>query len=230
MLNFARSVLVLLMFLLLSFNLEAGMKELSKKDELIVKISALTSSGKTDELKSVFEEALNNKMSINEINEILIQSYAYCGFPRSLNGISVFMETVKARKSKGTKDIQGEMAKILPCNKKSETGEKIREQLAGGKVQGEWQTFAPGIEQYLKEHLFGDIFYRGILTYKEREMATISMLSAMNGVNSQLKSHLSMGKNAGLTDKEIEGISLIIKQVMGEEYYKNMQSVIKSMK
>lgn len=34
------------------------------------------------------------KITINEIKEVLVQMYAYCGFPRSLNGINTFMTVV----------------------------------------------------------------------------------------------------------------------------------------
>jgi 4-carboxymuconolactone decarboxylase len=30
-------------------------------------------------------------LTVNEIKEILVQMYAYAGFPRSLNGINAFM-------------------------------------------------------------------------------------------------------------------------------------------
>ena len=43
-----------------------------------------------------------------------------------------------------------------------------------------------GIDYMLKAHLFGDLFARDILTYPEREIATISALASMNGTESQL--------------------------------------------
>lgn len=178
--------------------------KLTDKEKSIVEISSFTSAGNQEMLAKSLNTALNNKMSINEINEILIQSYAYCGFPRSLNAITTFMNVTKERKEKGIKDIQGELPKVLTSkDDRDKIGDKTRESLVKGKTVGEWQTFAPGIEQYLKEHLFADIFSRGILSHQERELATVSFLAVLSGTEPQLKAHINMAKNTGLTDEKL---------------------------
>ena len=167
----AKKFLFLIIFLIFNMEVYAMQSNLTVKEKSIVEISAYTSAGDLENLSDVLNKALDNKMTINEINEILIQSYAYCGFPRSLNAISTFINVVNDRKAKGIKDIQGESPKVLPANSnKAQIGETTREQLAGGKTKAAWQTFAPGIEQYLLEHLFADIFARGVLTHQEREL------------------------------------------------------------
>ena len=169
-----KTVLLIICFLAVSMEAYAMNSILSEKEKSIVEISSFTSSGNQEKLAPALNNALDKKISINEINEILIQSYAYCGFPKSLNAVNTFINIVKERKAKGIKDIQGELPKILSSqDNKDEIGSKTREELVGGKVTGKWQIFAPGIEQYLKEHLFADIFARGILTYQERELATV---------------------------------------------------------
>jgi alkylhydroperoxidase/carboxymuconolactone decarboxylase family protein YurZ len=50
--------------------------------------------------------------------------------------------------------------------------------------------FAPAIDEYLKAHLFGDIFARDNLDWQSRELATVGALAAMPGVESQLESHI----------------------------------------
>ena len=37
------------------------------------------------------EAELDNGMTVNEVKEVLVQMYAYCGFPRSLNGINTLI-------------------------------------------------------------------------------------------------------------------------------------------
>lgn len=78
--------------------------------------------------------------------------------------------------------------------------------MTGGHIKGGVFEFAPAIDQYLKEHLFADIFARGVLTYQEREIATISALSSIQGVEPQLKSHIQCGKNTGLNDEQVNEI------------------------
>ena len=53
--------------------------------------------------------------------------------------------------------------------------------LTGVPVRGPLFDFAPAIDEYLKTHLFGDIFERDNLDWQSRELATVSMLSALPG-------------------------------------------------
>ena len=111
-----KKILFIVIFLALNMEVYAMQSNLNNKEKSIVEISAYTSAGDLENLSDVLNKALDNKMTINEINEILIQSYAYCGFPRSLNAISTFINVVNDRKAKGIKDIQGENPKVLPAN------------------------------------------------------------------------------------------------------------------
>lgn len=45
-----------------------------------------------EKLQPALNDGLDSGMTVNEIKEILVQMYAYAGFPRSLNGISTFMK------------------------------------------------------------------------------------------------------------------------------------------
>ncbi|MBP1080201.1 MULTISPECIES: carboxymuconolactone decarboxylase family protein [Bacillus] len=74
-------------------------------------------------------------------------------------------------------------ASPLPTNKSSiELGTEIQTRLAGRPVTGEVYEFAPVIDQFLKGHLFGDIFGRDNLDFQSREIATIAALANMDGI------------------------------------------------
>jgi len=122
--------------------------------------------------------------------------YAYCGFPRSLNGISTFMGVMEDRKAKGIKDEIGKEPSPLPTARNIiELGTEVQTRLAGAPVKGAIYTFAPAIDEFLKGHLFGDIFGRDSLDYQSREIVTISALASMEGVNPQLQAHFNIGLN-----------------------------------
>lgn len=178
---------------------------LSKKEISIAKISSYTASGDIESLEKALDAGLDNSLTVNEIKEILVQLYAYCGFPRSLNGLSAFMKVTEQRKDKN--DTIGDAGKILPAGTdKFAYGDKVQVELTGNHVRGAIYEFAPAIDQYLKEHLFADIFARGVLTNQEREIATISALASMQGVDAQLNAHIQIGKNTGLNDNQIKAI------------------------
>lgn len=69
-------------------------EHLSQKQQSIVPIAAFTASGNPEGLKPALVRGLEAGLSINEINEVLVQLYAYAGFPRSLNALNVFMSLV----------------------------------------------------------------------------------------------------------------------------------------
>jgi alkylhydroperoxidase/carboxymuconolactone decarboxylase family protein YurZ len=179
-------------------NMDAN-QALNAKQQSIVTIAVFTANGDLQKLKTALNEGLDAGLTVNEIKEVLVQMYAYCGFPRSLNGISTFMSVMEERGAKGIKDEIGKEASPLPTNKsRIELGTEIQTRLAGRPVTGAIYTFTPAIDQFLKDHLFGDIFGRDNLDFQSREIATISALASMEGVNSQLQAHFNIGFNTGL--------------------------------
>jgi alkylhydroperoxidase/carboxymuconolactone decarboxylase family protein YurZ len=181
---------------------------LNPKQQCIITIAAFTAVGDLDRLKPALNDALDAGLSINEINEILVQMYAYAGFPRSLNGINTFMSVVDERKAKGLKDPKGRKATPLPKDlDKDKYGAKVRATLSGLKTippPAAWQEFSPIIDTFLKEHLFTDIFARDVLTHQERELATVAALASMSGTQGQLQYHLGAALNTGLTERQIK--------------------------
>jgi len=184
---------------------------LSLKEQSLVKVSALTATGNIEQLEIQLNEGLNAGLTINEIKEALVQLYAYCGFPRSLNGISAFMAVSEERKAKGITDKAGK--EIILNYKKGdsyELGRKVLETLTKtpqSKPAPGFGEFAPRADAFLKEHLFADIFDSDVLTYRQRELVTIAALSAMPGVEAQLQAHIKMGMNTGITDDQLAQVA-----------------------
>lgn len=190
---------------------------LTTKQQRIASIAALTAVGDIPNLKKSLAEGLNQGLNVNEIKEVLVQMYAYAGFPRALNGLGTFMEVLNERRANGIEDIEGIQGKELPNDTdKFAYGNQVQIDLTGAPVKGGLMDFAPAIDSFLKEHLFADIFGRGVLSYQDREIATIAALAAMTGVQSQLKSHITIGMNTGLSAGQIDEIIHIINTSIGE--------------
>ena len=191
-----------------------GSEALDARQQAIITISAFTANGDIERLEPTLNAGLDAGLSVNEIKEILIQLYAYCGFPRSLNGIYTFMGVMEEREAKGIKDNVGKEATPLPTEMdKDAYGAEIRRKLAGWKeeppVHG-YQLFTPVIDVYAKEHLFADIFARDILSHQDRELVTISALAAMTGTEGQLKFHLGAAMNVGLSAEQLKAFIVVL--------------------
>ena len=174
---------------------------LSEKEKAIVPIAAFTASGDIGKLKPALNQGLDKGLTINEVKEILIHTYAYAGFPRSLNGINAFMSVVEERKIQGREDTIGREASPLPADfEKNTYGNKVRNALVGEDMSNRksgYAAFAPTIDSFLVEHLFADIFARDVLSHQQRELVTISGLAALPGTEAQLKAHLKIAMNVG---------------------------------
>jgi alkylhydroperoxidase/carboxymuconolactone decarboxylase family protein YurZ len=194
---------------------------LTARQRKIVSIAAFTAAGDLPKLTTALNEWLDAGLTINEIKEILVQMYAYCGFPRSLNGINTFMAVLDERREKGVQDEAGKEANPMPANvNKDEYGAKVRAELSGSDTipsPSGYQVFAPIIDTFLKEHLFADIFARDILDYQTRELATISALAAMSGTAGQLQFHLGASMNMGLTEEHLKNFISVIESEVGKQ-------------
>jgi 4-carboxymuconolactone decarboxylase len=184
---------------------------LSAKQRSLIPIAAFTATGDLEQLRPALHEGLEAGLTVNEIKEILVQMYAYAGFPRSLNGIHTFMAVMDERQAKGITDEMGKDASPVPADLNKEAyGAQVRARLAGQDVippPSGYQLFAPVIDTFLKEHLFADIFARDNLDDQSRELATIAALAGMTGTAGQLRFHLNAAMNTGLTEAQMKALS-----------------------
>ena len=200
---------------------------LNPKQQSIVTISAFTANGDQEKLKAALNEGLDAGLTVNEIKEILVQLYAYAGFPRSLNGINTFMGVMEEREQKGIKDELGKEPSSMSAKKSSiELGTEIQTRLIGAPATGKYIAFAPAIDRFLKGHLFGDIFGRDNLDFQSREIATISALASMAGVNAQLQGHFNAGFNVGLSQAQMKSLISVLEYRVGQKEADNASAVI----
>lgn len=203
---------------------------LLKKELSIASIAANTAKGNMGQLHLALNKGLNNGLTIHETKEIIVQLYAYAGFPRSLNALNQFMSVLEERNKKGIKDKIGVEASI---NDKQETklaiGTTNQTKLVGKPVSGKVYEFAPAIDQFLKEHLFGDIFGRDNLTWKNREIATIAALASLGGAETQLKSHINVGIYNGLTISQLKEMVIELKSSIGVTESNNLEEALISL-
>lgn len=208
----------------------ATANRLSTQQQSIIAISAAAGKGDLSGLKENLNKGLDAGLTVNQIKESLVHLYAYCGFPRSLRALQTFMTVLDERKAKGIHDRIGKTATpIKDQRSRYERGKATLEELTGVKEAGAktgYAAFAPEIEVFLKEHLFADLFERDVLTYTERELVTISVLSSIGGVEPMLRSHLTICLNLGLSPIQLKEFVEIIRSTLGAKEANSPQTVL----
>ncbi len=74
---------------------------------------------------------------------------------------------------------------------------------AGQNVIDSLADIAPDLGRYIIEFAFGDVYRRETLDLQQRELITVSALSAMGGCQPQLEVHVNGALNVGCSAKEI---------------------------
>lgn len=185
---------------------------LSTKQQTIPRIAAFLATSDITRLSAALNEGLDAGLTIGDAKEILIQLYAYTGFPRSLNALGELMKVVEARKQRGIQDAPGrEPNRAIPVGDALiAAGTANQTKISGAPVQGPLFEFAPVINRFLQAHLFGDIFERDNLDWQSRELATVGALAATPGVESQLRSHMAASLRVGLTVEQLRQVAEVL--------------------
>lgn len=192
-------------------------RELPLIQQAIIPIAAFAAAGDQRKLAHALEQGLDAGMSVSTAKEVLVQLYAYAGFPRSINALATLMALLPKRAERGIQDLEGP-APSHPAPLGDDLlarGSATQTRLVGQPVSGPLFEFAPAIDTFLKTHLFGDIFERDNLDWQSREVATVAMLSAITGAESQLRSHLLISINTGLNHQQLQQLVQILTEQVG---------------
>lgn len=205
-------------------------KVLTARELAIVTVASYTGKGDLEHLKPALAQALEAGMTINEISEVLIHAYAYCGFPRSLRAIQTFMQVVEKRKADGITDVVGrEVSIVTDSRNRYERGCDVLAEISGVPTDAPkagYALFAPTIERFLKEHLFADLFERDLLTCRERELATVSVLAGVGGVEPMFESHAAICMHLGVTPEQLSSLLNIVEMNLGKTYSEPLRKVL----
>ncbi|WP_253756937.1 carboxymuconolactone decarboxylase family protein [Pseudomonas fluorescens] len=194
--------------------LQTTAKALSSKQQTIPLIAAFMATSDMANLNTALNQTLDAGLTISETREILVQLYAYVGFPRSLNALNELMTVVQARKQRGIEDAPGrEPSQAIPVGDELlAAGTANQTKISGAPVKGPVFEFAPVINQFLQTHLFGDIFERDNLDWQSRELATVGALAATPGVESQLRAHMAASLRVGLSAAQLGEVTELLKK------------------
>ncbi len=192
---------------------------LSARQRAIPMIGAFMAASDMPKLHTALNQGLDAGLTVGEAKEVLVQLYAYAGFPRSLNALGELMKVVQARQQRGMQDAPGvEPSRAVATGRElAMAGTANQTAISGGPVQGAVFDFAPVINQFLQTHLFGDIFERDNLDWQSRELATVGALAATPGAEAQLRSHMRASLRVGLSVAQLQQLVEALADTAGND-------------
>ena len=193
-------------------NVQQATDTLSARQQAIPLIASFMAASDMPKLHAALNQGLDAGLTVSEAKEILVQLYAYAGFPKSLNALGELLKVVQARQQRGIQDAPGrEPSRAIPTGDALVAAGKANQtMISGGPVQGLVFDFAPVINQFLQAHLFGDIFERDNLDWQSRELATVGALAATPGVEAQLRSHMRASMRVGLSAAQLRQLTQVL--------------------
>lgn len=185
---------------------------LNARQKAIPLIAAFTASSDMAQLDAALHQGLDAGLSISEAKELLVQMYAYVGFPKSLNALGQLLKVAELRQKQGIQDAPGaEPSQTVATGANLvAVGRRNQTEISGGPVQGAVFDFAPVINQFLQAHLFGDVFERDNLDWQSRELATVGALAATPGAEAQLRSHMLASLRVGLRPAQLQELTQVL--------------------
>jgi alkylhydroperoxidase/carboxymuconolactone decarboxylase family protein YurZ/quercetin dioxygenase-like cupin family protein len=174
---------------------------LTRKELAIIDLSAAVARGDQAALAAALNAGFEAGLTLNEAKELVGQLYAYCGFPRALNAAATLMKVAGEKHP-----AEGRAPNPPPAGKAVVFGAANQTKLCGREVKGPLFDFHPQLDEYLKAHLFGDIFARDNVDWRTREIATVAALAARPETEPQMKSHIGVAKVNGVTDEQAKAI------------------------
>lgn len=228
MINNSIKIMIISAILLLTANMSLRVnaqeiKNMTIRQQNLSVVAALAAKGDMDGLRNALNEGFDKGLTLNEAKETLSQLYAYIGFPRSLNAIAALQEVVMERQSTGLRIEEGQDADPLPSDYNSlKHGTEVQTELFGPVNF----AFVPQIDYYLKAHLFGDIFARNNLSWPDREVVTISAISALDGCDSQLQSHVASIRKIGVDDKTLKELPELLESQVDPDIAERLRKAL----
>jgi 4-carboxymuconolactone decarboxylase len=178
--------------------------ELDLRERQLATIGGLAALGYAlPQLRFHIAGALNIGCSRREIVEAIMHLASYTGFPAVLNAITVAKEVFAAREDDepGYADADPE-----PEGSRYERGWKALSEIdghAGEAVIENLKSIAPDLGRYIIEFAFGDLYVRGGLDLRSREIVTIAACTALGSALPQLKVHIHGLLNVGGSREEV---------------------------
>ncbi len=176
---------------------------LNDKQRALITLVVLTSGQTLEDLKTHVDAALRVGATPVEIKEAMYQCAPYIGFPKTEAALKMVNEVFR---SKGISLPLESQSTVTEASRYAD-GLKVQKSIFGSAIDKMHQTAPanqlPIVQNYLSAFCFGDVYTRKGLDLKTRELLTFSIISALGGCDSQVRSHVQGNTEVGNTKENL---------------------------
>ncbi len=176
---------------------------LNESRATLVRLSASVAARRTADCEALMRTAAR-VLQAGPVEEALIQSYLFLGYPVALNALSQW------------RSVSGQAGPTAPATDQAEwavRGEEVCATVYGGQygeLRQNIRRIHPDMERWMVEEGYGKVLGRPGLDLVDRELCIIAVLAVLD-VPRQLYSHLRGALNSGASEGEVtEALSLAI--------------------
>jgi alkylhydroperoxidase/carboxymuconolactone decarboxylase family protein YurZ len=169
-------------------------------------IMALVSVGRFEALKHILRSLLETGWNPSTLQEILLQSHLFGGFPRAIGGLQIFDGLARDRglnphrfckKNRGPSGAH-----------RLRRGKNLFQKVYGPNTRAvlkSLHSIHPQYDRWILEDAYGRVLSRPFLSARTRELCAVAALTVM-GIPKPLRSHIMGAIRLGASPEEVEGM------------------------
>lgn len=193
----------------------AAQAKITPREQHLVTIAALVTQQNEDLLEKNVQGALHDGVTPLEIREAVYHLAPYIGFARVTTAMEEVNDVFKDNGIQLPLQNQG----TTTDNDRFAKGLKFQQDTYGKEHINQMRDAAPANQKHLQDDLsafcFGDIYTRGTLDLKTREMITMAAIGVLGTGDPQFKAHVAGTLSAGATQDEVIGVITVMNPYMG---------------
>ena len=190
---------------------EAILSALDPPSAQLIDLAAILAAGTEAEMRTALESAARSPIDPIWVEELVLQTYLFAGFPRTLNGMRLW------RRASGRPAQMPDREESL-ATRWTRRGEQTCETVYGSlykRLRANIRSLHPALDSWMID-LYGRVLGRSGLDLRRRELCIVAACAALEQ-DRQLHSHLHGALNAGATPEEVDDTLRIVSPRIGAE-------------
>lgn len=177
------------------------MSAIDEETIALVRIAAAIAGSDESATRSVMEAAIGTA-DPSKVDEVILQSYLFAGFPRTLNAARTWRAVSSVTPPVDDRD--ADLSQSAPWKSRGEDTCRIVYGESYDMLRKNIRDLHPALDNWMITDGYGKVLSRPGLDLKTRELCIVAACAA-SGQQRQLHSHLHGVLNAGATVEEVKG-------------------------